>query len=154
MDPINNAFETEITFFLQHYNSIKLQSKKKQKLLTCDFSIIMDLAYADINLKGSKHRIFDKVYKEALKDISRPTHIIQLECAPSIEYKRIVKRGREFEIRTNVPYLEALNVAIKSRVDRLKGINVLRLRSDEINFYRSQSGKSLALNTIKKFLHE
>src|SRR5438093_1072156 len=60
-DPQFYGFETEVTFLLQHYSQIK-QSLNKSDLVVCDFSLLQDLAYADMNLSDGRRRAFDAVY--------------------------------------------------------------------------------------------
>src|SRR3954447_11075813 len=52
-DPNNTAFETEITFLLQHYHQIKVATNL-EKSFACDFSLLLDYAYAHVTLNGSR----------------------------------------------------------------------------------------------------
>ena len=46
------TFEKEITFILQHYHQIKYEYKKN-KINICDYSLLLDIAYAKRDLNGS-----------------------------------------------------------------------------------------------------
>src|SRR5258708_34419241 len=52
-DPSRNAFETELTFALQHYHQIKV-SASDVPAVCFDFSPELDLAYANLNLEGER----------------------------------------------------------------------------------------------------
>ncbi len=51
-DPIKTAFETEITFLLQHYHQTKIAANLNKRFV-CDFSFLLDLAYARVTLNSS-----------------------------------------------------------------------------------------------------
>jgi len=77
-DPIAYSFETEITFLLQHYHSIKKQ--KETASLACDYSLLLDVAYADVNLAGDRHKLFLEIVKELQKEIGSPSQF----CLPCL----------------------------------------------------------------------
>lgn len=56
-DPAGTAFETEISFLLQHYHEIKAAAKRGATFV-CDFSLLLDLAYAHVTLSGGKQSAF------------------------------------------------------------------------------------------------
>nr|WP_256250667.1 deoxynucleoside kinase [Nitrosomonas sp. Nm51] len=107
-DPIGTAFETEITFLLQHYHEIKI-TRQSEKKLACDFSMYLDLAYAHVTLSQDKLRIFQSVYSEVEKELEQPSLLIYLECDPEIELQRIRNRGRDVENSITIEYLQAIN---------------------------------------------
>ena len=74
-------FETEITFTLQHYHQIKTQVGS-EKILVCDYSFLLDLAYAEIGLTGSQLAAFKTVYTEIKKELPPASLIIHLQCRP------------------------------------------------------------------------
>jgi deoxyadenosine/deoxycytidine kinase len=106
------AFETELTFLLQHYNSIKLSLKKSN--CACDFSLVQDLAYADLNLTGSNHKLFCDIEHELRYEIGFPAMLIHLICPANILFKRIHDRNRAVEQNITLDYLLALNEAIEA----------------------------------------
>jgi deoxyguanosine kinase len=85
-NPILFSFETEVTFLLQHYHQVKVSSGYC-KNFACDFSLLLDLAYADVTLEGSKKESFLSVYNEIKKDLSAPALVINLVCGSGIERK-------------------------------------------------------------------
>jgi hypothetical protein len=75
-DPIRHALETEVTFLLQHYHQIKV-SGATAKVFARDFSLLLDLAYANVTLHGSKRQTFLAVYKEVVKDLATTAIILR-----------------------------------------------------------------------------
>lgn len=132
-DPQAFSFETEVTFLLQHYHLIKTQ--KNNALLACDFSLLLDLAYADVNLAGDRHRIFCEIVSELQNEIALPTQIIHLVCPEDILLQRIIARSRDAETSITVDYLVALTKAISLRIKGLSDqISMITIDSNAIDF--------------------
>ncbi len=113
-DPEAYSFETEITFLLQHYHLIKKQ--KNNSLLVCDYSLLLDLAYADVNLSGQRLKIFIDIVEELHKEIDLPKKIIYLICPEEVLLQRIIDRSREAESAISLDYLTSLSKAISKRI--------------------------------------
>lgn len=113
-DPRMYAFETELSFHLQHYSSIK--SNLKYKNFACDFSLVQDMAYADINLTHRRHELFCDVAKELRDEIGFPSVLIHVFCHERLQLERIQTRNREPENKISVEYLRLLNLALEKRV--------------------------------------
>jgi len=132
-EPQKYSFETEITFLLQHYHSIKRQFK--ESFLVCDYAILQDLAYADVNLTGNRHHIFLEIVREIQQELGYPQAIIHLTCPEEILLERIKARSREAEISITVDYLKALAEALSARVKSASSYaNVISINSDLVDF--------------------
>lgn len=127
------SFETEISFLLQHYHSIKKYSK--EPLLICDYSILQDLAYADVNLMGNRHHIFLEIVREIQQELGSPKTIIHINCPEEILLERIIARSREAETSISIDYLKSLTVALSARVKTASSqANVISINSDLVDF--------------------
>ncbi len=111
-DPVGAAFETEVSFLLQHYHEIKT-SAKRGKSFVCDFSFYLDLSYANVTLSQDKLEAFLAVYREVKRDLGTPSLTVHLKCEPKIELERIRCRGREVENGITLNYLEQINVRLE-----------------------------------------
>ncbi|MFH7321604.1 deoxynucleoside kinase [Desulfurivibrio sp. D14AmB] len=132
-DPARFSFETEITFLLQHYHAIKTATETKNKV--CDFSIILDKAYADVTLQQRHRDIFLTVAEEVDRELGLSQTIIHLQCPEEVLLERIASRNRDFEKNITIDYLRQLTEAIKARVDEAaKRSRVITVNSHEINF--------------------
>ena len=132
-NPQAHSFETELTFLLQHYHAIKVRSQIER--LACDYSILQDMAYADVNLTGSQHHIFFEVVHEIQKEIGHPQAIIYLTCPEDILLERIIARSREAETSVTIDYLKALAGALSARVKSVSSqTNVISIKSDLVDF--------------------
>jgi deoxyguanosine kinase len=153
-NPTQYAFETEITFLLQHYHQIKFYTNKNSNFI-CDFSLLLDLAYADVTLQGSKKESFVSVYNETIKELPPPALLIHLVCDPKTELERIRKRGRSVESTITIDFLESLKLAIERRVSEVREkANVLTIDSDKLDFVHDEKTQKDILILVQKSLAE
>lgn len=132
-DPQAFSFETEVSFLLQHYHLIKINKGKKP--FACDFSVILDMAYADVNLAGDRRRIFEEIVAELLGEVHLPSLIVQLVCPEEILLRRIAERDRCAEATITAEYLRAIGRAIALRIKGLAfKVPVITIDSDATNF--------------------
>ena len=61
-DPRGTAFETEISFLLQHYRGIKEAGLRGNAILVCDHSLVLDRAYAFTTLADDELKAFLSVF--------------------------------------------------------------------------------------------
>lgn len=150
--PSKYNFETEICFVLQHYHQIKRQSSEGQKI-ACDYSFLLDLAYAEMGLKGSQLNAFNVVYEEIVKELPPPTLIIHLQCDASIELERIRKRARAVEESITLDFLDILNNAVANEVSKFSDQSkIITIDSTLENFADDEIIKSEMLHLVAKAL--
>ncbi len=139
------SFETEISFLLLHYNAIKVNQGNCFSVY--DFSLFQDIAYADVNLEGNRHRIFSELINELHNEISFPSKVIHLICPENKLIKRIKARERDVEKAITIDYLKEINKAIQFRIDEINDkIPIIRINSYKINFVENLN--NLDLNDI------
>lgn len=132
-DPTTYGFETEISFLLQHCAQIK--AVRNFRRIACDFSIIQDIAYADINLVGKRHGLFSALADELIGEVGHPTHIIHLVCPAEVLQSRIADRKRDVEQNISLRYLGLLNDAISNHIKMYsKKASIITIDSNLIDF--------------------
>ena len=148
-DPVGAAFETEISFLLQHYHDIKT-SIKQENAFSCDFSLLLDFAYAQVTLDNRKRAAFTAVFREILSELSAPGLVIHLICDPQVELDRIRQRGREVEQSIGVDYLDAVNQAL-DRVLLEEGTawNILTIDSAALDFANDEADQNSVLEAVR-----
>ncbi len=144
-NPGKYIFETEISFTLQHYHEIKKQNNAN--LLICDYSFLLDHAYAIIGLSNKKLELYCQLLQEIYNDISTPELIIYLKCSAKEELNRIKNRNRVVEANIEFNFLELLNDAISKDVKKEK--KILTIDSEKYNFIDNENHKKYILNLIK-----
>lgn len=151
-DPAKYAFETEISFTLQHYHQIKKQSEES-KPIVCDYSFLLDVAYAEMGLHGSQLDAFRSVYEEIKKELPPPALVIHLLCDPEVELARIRARGREVEKNITVDFLWSLNKALTEQVNKVRNqLNIITIDSARKNFVDDEGVKSELLQLVASAL--
>lgn len=147
-DPKDTAFETEITFLLQHYHQIKI-ARKSGNTIASDFSMYLDLAYAHVTLPQDKREIFLSVYREVEKELGAPALLIHLKCDPKIELKRIRERGREVENSITIEYLQQINTQLeKILVEKAHPEKLFVINSGLLDFAHEEDVKQSVLDQI------
>ncbi len=146
-DPAGTAFETEVSFLLQHYHAIKA-AKKLGRSFACDFSLYLDSAYAQVTLDGGKRNAFLAVLKEIRNELPAPDLLIQLRCDPETELDRIRRRARAVEAAITVTYLSRLNEALDTVLTDHDPKSVLIIDSAAKNFAENDNDKRSVLDEI------
>lgn len=145
--PAMFAFETEVTFILQHYSLIKKNVMNGD--FCCDFSLVQDGAYADLNLLDNRHHLFEGIESDFRTEIGFPDLLIYISCPAHILLKRVKSRNRLVEKDITIEYLEALNHTIENRVlHNRDNIKILQIDSHEFDFRTSLS----ELDELESFL--
>jgi deoxyguanosine kinase len=134
--PDRYAFETEVTYMLQHYSSIADAVDREQKFVAADFSMALDLAYARVTLGADDLDVFERVFDHVLAKIGRPDLLVKLDCSSKVELARIQARARPAEQSITIGYLDRLNESVEAvlRDNRFLGQAVLRIDSAELDF--------------------
>jgi deoxyadenosine/deoxycytidine kinase len=133
-DPKLYAFETEISFLLQHYSQIKT-AIRSSRILICDYSFYLDLSYARVTLNSPHISAFNSVYDAAFREVGPPTLLVHLLCSAETEMKRIRYRQRPMENSISIEYLEVLNNVLRDCVALARQyIKVIEVNSDELDF--------------------
>lgn len=147
-DPSAVAFETELTFFLQHYHQIK-QARVHQTPLACDHSLLLDLAYARVTLAGPRLAIFADVFAEIWHELEPPKLLVYLRCDSNTELARIRRRAREAEKDITLSYLQQLNESLHSVINEYSSVlRILEIDSSAINFAEQQDAKQYVTQEI------
>ncbi len=147
-DPVRYAFETEVTFLLQHFNQIKIAADRGG-LFVCDFSILLDLGYADVNLSGGQYATFLAVYQEVQRSLPKPAIVVHLRCGADEELARIRGRKRPEERAIDTKYLSAVNAAVERRVAEVADeVPVLDIDSERNDFASDPTTQALVRREI------
>jgi deoxyadenosine/deoxycytidine kinase len=148
-DPRSNAFETEVTFLLQHYHLIRrgMSAQEAPRVAVCDFALALDLAYAITTLGHDELQAFMPVHEHVSRVLAPPDLLLVLQCSPREALRRIRKRGRVPEQSIDVAYLEALSASLLSNIAP-EMRRVLFIDSEVINFAANSKDQEAVLRRI------
>ncbi len=107
--------ETELCFVLVHYH----QYRDLNEPAVLDYSPVKDLIFADLNLDGPDHELFNAVYARTSGSLPRPARAIYLDLEHDHLLERIGARGREYERDFDSGYLTRLRELYEQRFDEL-----------------------------------
>ena len=134
-DPSTCAFETEITFLLQHYHFAKLAAARTEGAILLDHSFELDMAYAELGLEGARKEIFTSIYREIRNEIGLPRALIFVACSAEEALRRIRLRGRPFEQNVTVEFLASLQRELERRLATLAdSVPVVTIDSETTDF--------------------
>jgi deoxyguanosine kinase len=132
--PSSFAFQTEIGFLLQHLHQIQIATDDGRPFI-CDYSLVQDKSYAEVNLDQDAGKAFDAVYDYIVRKLPTPRLLIHLECGEEEQLRRISNRGRPEEAGVSLAYLAALNQAIaRSTADLESRTCLLTIDSEKYDF--------------------
>ena len=152
LNPGKYIFETEISFALLHYHQIKKAIEQNHAKIICDFSFLLDLAYAKIGLFGSKLKTFEAVLNEIQNELPRPDLYVYLQCDAETQLERIENRKRPEESLISIEFLQSLNSALKFEVDKIEKSKVITVNSTEKDFAHLASVQVEIVDLIKNTL--
>jgi deoxyadenosine/deoxycytidine kinase len=153
-DAVEYTFETEISFILQHYHQIK-KEQVGSKVNVCDFSFLLDLAYAEIGLRDSKLKAFHIIHDEIKRDLPPPALFVHLNCDSKTELQRVRTRGRAIEESVSLEFLEKLNKAVAWQVENARRkLKVITIDSAKKNFVDDESVKQELMKLVSGSLEE
>ena len=134
-DPSTCAFETEITFLLQHYHFAKLAAARTDGVLLLDHSFELDMAYAELGLEGARKEIFTSIYREIRNEIGLPRALVFVTCSAEEALRRIRFRGRPFEGNVTVEFLAGLQRELERRIATIAdSVPVVTIDSETTDF--------------------
>lgn len=145
------AFETEITFLLQHYSMLHEAGTES---IMADFSLALDLAYADVTLKAADRAVFTSVLRRILERVGPPTMIVRLDCSSRVALERIRARAREGEEAIDLDYLNAVDSALEEVLAGrwFAGVPVVRIDSHALDFRADGPDRPVALQRVSDAL--
>ena len=134
-DPSTCAFETEISFLLQHYHFAKLAAARTEGVVLLDHSFELDMAYAEVGLEGSRKDIFASIYREIRNEIGLPHALVFITCSVEEALRRIRSRGRSFEENITLEFLAGLQRELERRIAMIADtVPVVTIDSETTDF--------------------
>ena len=148
-DPSTCAFETEISFLLQHYHFAKLAAASTGGVILLDHSFELDMAYAEVGLEGSRKDIFASIYREIRNEIGLPRALVSITCSAGEALRRIRERGRSFEESITVEFLADLQRELGRRIVTIAdSVPVVTIDSEATDFRDNGSWRESLIDQL------
>jgi deoxyadenosine/deoxycytidine kinase len=146
------AFQTQVYFLLSRYR----QQQKLGQLdlfssrVVSDYMFAKDRIFAGINLNEHEFSLYEKLSSVLSKDLVAPDLVVYLQASLDVLLGRIGRRGRPFELDMSKSYLEALLNAYNSFFFKTKGIPVLVVNTDDMDFRNRPGDMEGLLRAIER----
>lgn len=152
-NPSAYTFETEISFLLQHYHFAKVAGGDPQDAIILDHSFELDMAYAEVGLKGTRREIFKSIYKEVQRELGYPSALVSLTCGVEETARRIRARARPLEMDLPLEFLSELQRELENRIDELsRSIPIIRVNSETTDFRKAGSWHDELVSELERLL--
>jgi len=150
------AFQTQMFFLLSRYRQQQevAQLLRSPGSLVSDYMFAKDRLFAELTLAEDEWDIYQQIHGALAEQIPRPDLIVYLQADTDVLMARIAQRDRPYERGMDRDYIEALRQAYDRYFADLRGIPLLTIDTNNLNFvahpadFRSISGR------IQGFLRE
>lgn len=155
------AFHSQ-SFFLMEKITQMLETKKllEKHSLVQDTPIEQDaFSYAKAqhvlgHIDDAEWRLYQKIYKSFEPYFPVPDLIVYLDASMNAITTRIEKRGRGYEQKIPVSYLELLEMLNRKWLAENKTIPVLPIPTDGLNIVTSKKAQKDLIQSVRKKLQE
>lgn len=146
------SFPLQIFFLNERFKHIKKASKIKNAVL--DRSIYGDPIFAKMlkdsgDMTKEEFDIYLDLFHNMIEHCLPPKLMIYLEISPEEAVKRITKRGREFELQTELDYWRKLNQEYRQYFEQYNFSPVLKINVDDLDFENNLQDRQYVLGLIK-----
>jgi deoxyadenosine/deoxycytidine kinase len=155
------AFHSQ-TFFLMEKISQMLETPK----LLAKAGVVQDtpidqdaFSYAKAqhvlgNIDDAEWKLYQKIYKSFEPYFPKPKLIVYLETSVDVVVKRIESRGRGYEQKIPLNYIELLDMLNHKWLSENKSIPVLVVSTDGLNVVTSKQAQETLVELVKKRLRK
>lgn len=149
------SFSLQVFFLNERFKHIKKASSVSGAVL--DRSIYGDLIFAKMLKDGGdmteeEFHIYLDLFHNMIEHCKPPKLMVYLEVSPEEAIRRIKKRGRAFELATEMEYWVNLNNEYREYFEQYDHSPVLKVNVDELDFETNEKDKEYLLNLIDQAL--
>lgn len=150
-DPKSFAFQTQIFFLLSRYKQqVGLQQIDLfAKNIIADYMFAKDRLFATLNLSDKELDLYNTVATILEKNLSFPDMVIYLQSDTDRLIQNIKKRGRTYEEKIDIGYLEALNQVYTEYFFKYDKSPLLIINTNDIDFVNNQNDLEEIINFIR-----
>ena len=151
-DPRSVALQTQLFFLFQRARQMQelRQSDLFRPVRVADFILEKDRLFAELNLDEEEFKLYDQVYQHLTIDAPLPDLVIYLQAPVDILFKRVAKRGRNYEQTLQHDYLTRLNEAYTRFFYNYTASPLLIVNAAEIDFVDNEADYQLLLDYVCK----
>ncbi|MDT8392370.1 MAG: deoxynucleoside kinase [Bacteroidales bacterium] len=152
-EPDKYAFPLEMSFLAERYQQLKdqLTSQDLFKTFTIsDYLFNKSLIFARNNLQHDEFSLFSKMFTIINEFLPRPDLLLYLYMDVQRLQQNIRKRGRTYEQEIKDSYLENIQQGYFDHIRKLKGIRILIVDTNKIDFVNNKEDYAAILSLIDR----
>ncbi|HLL52211.1 MAG TPA: deoxynucleoside kinase [Myxococcaceae bacterium] len=146
------SFQTQIFFLLSRFKQQQelFQQDLFSAVTVSDYLFAKDRVFACLNLSNQELALYDRVYDALNTRVVKPDLVIYLQARMDVLLARIKKRGREFERKFDVAYLEELVKAYNDFFFHYSETPLLVINTSDIDFVNNPADLENLLQVIRR----
>jgi deoxyadenosine/deoxycytidine kinase len=146
------AFQTQVFFLLSRFRQQQelFQQDLFRSVTVSDYLFDKDRIFANLTLASDELGLYDRVFEALGPRVTKPDLVIYLQARLDVLLHRIKKRGREFERKFDVGYLESLVHAYNDFFFHYTETPLLVVNTSDIDFVNHEADREDLLQAIRK----
>ncbi|MED5474981.1 MAG: deoxynucleoside kinase [Candidatus Neomarinimicrobiota bacterium] len=150
-DPKGYAFQTQMFFLLSRYRQqLSLQQTDLfSNNIISDYMFAKDRLFATLNLNDKELDLYNTVASLLEKNLSYPDMVIFLQSDTDRLIKNIKSRGRTYEEKIDMNYLDALNQIYTEYFFKYDKSPLLIINTNDIDFVNNQKDLEEIISFIR-----
>ncbi|UOQ48673.1 deoxynucleoside kinase [Gracilibacillus caseinilyticus] len=149
------SFPLQVFFLNERFRHIKNASQLNKAVL--DRSIYGDVIFAKMlkdsgDMSVEEFNIYKDLFGNMIEHCQPPALMIYLEASTDEAVRRITKRGRQYELDTEIAYWERLNQEYRHYFDEYNISPILKINVDDLDFENNPADREAVVEMIRQEL--
>jgi deoxyguanosine kinase len=141
LDRAKHALATQLFFLVQRVRQLSPAGQMRlfERLHVSDYLVDKDPLFAELNLSPEELDIYREMFRHLRPQLPRPDLVVYLQAPVDVLLERIRRRGRSYERRIEVAYLERLNAAYTEFFYHYDAAALVIVNAAEIDWVSSEA---------------
>jgi deoxyguanosine kinase len=146
------AFQTQMFFLLSRFKQQQelFQQDLFAEVTVSDYLFAKDRIFASLTLDAQELGLYERVFEALSPRVAQPDLVIYLQARTDVLLGRIRKRGREFERKFDVGYLESLCKAYNDFFFHYSATPLLVVNTSDIDFVNNPEDLHNLLQVVRQ----
>ena len=148
------AFPLEMSFLADRYQQITdglAQFNLFKSFIISDYYIFKSLIFAKITLHKDEFTLYRKLFDIMYKEITKPDLYVYLHQKPERLLTNIKKRGREYEQKIGVNYLNMIHKGYLSYINTTNDLKFVIIDVSNLDFVKNEADYNMIINKLVSF---
>ena len=145
------ALDSQLYFLTSRISQLNRNALAPGQIVITDYVFDKERIYANRLLNAQQLDLYDKIYQPTRAEVTQPTLVIYLRDSLQICLERIHQRGRSYEQKIELQFLEALNSDYEQLFTEWRACPVIRISMSQFDCSRDGDIEHL-INQIKCYV--